>query len=154
MHSAAPPLRFYRGDLAAAAGALALTALCVGLTLLDVYGDWIMKRALRLAALVAVAFVVTACVGGPRDLKAADAAATAAAEAPDAETARIRLEALKEVNRHIETCDRHYALPLSITITCKAQQLPTAEQLAALLAGAFAQALKAADQLPPPDSPK
>lgn len=61
MHSAAPPLRLYRGDLLAAAFALFLAALLGGLTLLDVYGDRIMKRCVTVAALVAVALVLTAC---------------------------------------------------------------------------------------------
>lgn len=33
-----------------------------------------------------------------------------------------RLEVLKEVNRHIELCDRYYAWPISITWTCRAKQ--------------------------------
>lgn len=63
MHSVAPPLRFYRGDLTAAALALALTAAFAVLTFLDVLGDWTMKLGVRLAAIVAVAFLVTGCTG-------------------------------------------------------------------------------------------
>lgn len=59
----------------------------------------------------------------------------------------IDVATLKEVNRHIETCDRTYAWPFSIMIVCKAQPPAavapaaapiTAAEVAAMIADALA----------------
>lgn len=67
-------------------------------------------------------------------------------------TAAEALPVLQEVNRHIETCDRAYAWPFSVMITCKAQgqaattttQALSPADLEALVTAAVAKALASA----------
>lgn len=63
MHSAAPPLRLYRGDRVAGVLALLLIALIAALTFLDVYGTKLMKRLARVAAVALLCLPLAACLG-------------------------------------------------------------------------------------------
>lgn len=60
-------------------------------------------------------------------------------------TSSVDLPTLKEVNRHIELCDRTYGWPFSAVIVCKGQapvtQTLTAADIAAMVDAAVAKAL-------------
>lgn len=129
----------------AALAAIALGLLLAALTLFDIYGDVLMKRALRLAAIVAVAFPLLACA--PTSLLGSLPAADRAA-------------VLKGASEHIQKCDRKYwaksGVPGSIgfEIDCKPSVQEQAEILARAVQDAVAKALAAAAAAPPPVSPK
>jgi hypothetical protein len=97
---------------------------------------------LSVAVACMAAVSLAACVHMP-ELEAANSAVKPAEADPVA--ARARLDTLKEVNRHIETCDRTYAWPFSVMIVCKAQapvtRALTAEDISALVSKAVAEAL-------------
>jgi len=96
---------------------------------------------------LALAFSLSACVS------------PSAVTGVTAATPGISVEALKEVNRHIETCDRTYAWPLAVTIICHAQTpgaAPTtttsgltAAEISTMIDAAVAKAI-AALKAPPP----
>lgn len=65
------------------------------------------------AAAALLAAAVSACVS--------PSAVTGAVPSTAGLTPAEALPILQEVNRHIETCDRTYAWPVSVMITCKAQ---------------------------------
>lgn len=117
---------------------LALSALVYAF--IHCLGDLIMKRFATCAALAAAALTLCACAT-PGKLEAA-----AAAPAVEGATAQERLEILKEVNRHIELCDRTYAWPLAATWVCKSRQDTSelAAQIGKMVKDAVAEALKAA----------
>jgi len=145
VHSAAPPLRLYRGDGRAALGLMALCALLAGLTFIDVYGVPFMKRIARLAILAAISIPLLAC--SPTRLLATM-------------PADERIQVLKGASEHIEKCDRKYwartGLPGSagFEIDCKPSLQTQAEILAKAVQDAFAKAMAAAAAAPPAVSPK
>jgi len=106
-----------------------------------------MKTLLTGGCALALALTLSACVS-----PSAVTGATAAAPG-------ISVEALKEVNRHIETCDRTYAWPFAVTIICRAQTpgaAPTtttagltAAEVSAMIDAAVAKAVAALKASPP-----
>lgn len=95
-----------------------------------------------IAACAALALSLSACVSpGLQDLAAAKSAGAAST---DPVAAQARLDALKEVNRHVELCHRTYTLgwPFSGIVDCPAKTdgppALTAADVGAIVAKAIA----------------
>lgn len=102
-----------------------------------------------MAAAAACMLLTTACAT-PGKLESA----VTSGAVPQGATAQERLEILKEVNRHIEGCDRTYAWPLAVTWVCKAKQ--DGDQVAKMITDAVNAAVTAAlaaKALPNPIAP-
>jgi hypothetical protein len=96
---------------------------------------------LRIIAIIAAAAGLSACVS-----PSLVTGATTPGKNASKEQSAAQLAVLKEVNRHIELCDRTYGWPFTAVITCSHQ--PPAEAIAEMIDRAVAKAL-AASKSPP-----
>jgi hypothetical protein len=102
------------------------------------------RRLIVWLAAFSVAAALSGCVS-PGIITGAAAPGKGAKAQSEAE-----LAALKEVNRHIELCDRTYGWPFTAVITCKASGAPSAETISEMIDKAVAKAIAA---IRPPAAP-